>query len=260
MAHNQTTHRSATRPINTFAVRMFKRFALLVIGPVYFIFIAFVPLLCGRRQGFRGWYWRFVKRACKRLLWLLSIRTVVSEADKMTLAADANSVIVINHRSHLDGFILMDTVPDEKWFTFAAKKELCDAPLLRTGFAGAGLIEIDRKSGKVALDTLSDAVRAMSPRRSVVLFPEGTRTTTHTLGPFKAGAVLTARQTGRTIRPIVIHNSDLLLPRGRFNPRSGTVEVQVLAPFSCDLTASVDEDVERLRSAMMAAFDLGRLE
>ena len=232
-----------------------KRCVLLVFGPFYFLFIAFVPLLCARRSGFRGWYWRFVKRACSRLLWLLSIRVEMSEANKLALKNDTGSIIVINHLSHLDGFTLMDVVPAEKWITFAAKKELCDAALLRTGFKGAGLVEIDRTNGKLALETLTHAVKDMPERRSVVLFPEGTRSSNQSLGEFKAGAVLVARETGRTIRPIVILDSDKLLPRGRFLPRPGTVRIEVLPPFTSDPGASASDDIARLRSDMLVVFD-----
>lgn len=236
------------------AVRLLKRLLLVLAGPFYFLFIAFVPLLCARRKGFRGWYWRLVKRACTRLLWLLGIRPSISHADAQALGDDTNSIIVMNHRSHLDGFLLMDVVPDRKWFTFAAKKELCDAKLLSTGFKAAGLVEIDRASGKVAMETLSTAVAAMPDRQSVVLFPEGTRSTTETLGPFKAGAVLVARETGRAIRPIVILDSDTLLPRGKFSPKPGVVRMRVLPPFHCDPNRPVDEDITRLHTAMDAVF------
>ncbi len=257
MTDDPVSRDTAIVAIDPLPVRLLKRTVLVVLGPFYFLFVAFVPLLCARRKGFRGWYWRLVKRACSRLLWLLSIRAEMSDAEKQALSDDTGSIIVINHRSHLDGFTLMDVVPDDKWFTFAAKKELCDAPLLSTGFTGAGLVEIDRSSGKVALETLTNAVQEMPDRRSVVLFPEGTRTKTETLGQFKAGAVLVARETGRTIRPIVIHDSDQLLPRGKFFPFSGTIRIEVLPPFVCDLGKPVDEDVDRLRNAMMAVFDNG---
>jgi 1-acyl-sn-glycerol-3-phosphate acyltransferase len=257
MALPSSDEHAASAAIDPFVLRLIKRTALFVLGPVYFLFVAFVPMLCSGRRGFRGWYWRLVKRACSRLLWLLSIRIEMTEADTAALAADTGSLIVINHRSHLDGFALMDALPDAKWITFAAKKELCDAPLLRRGFKGAGLVEVDRKSGSVALETLTAAIRAMPARCSVVLFPEGTRTGSESLGAFKAGAVLAARSTGRTIRPIVIHDSGNLLPRGKHLPKSGTIRVEVLPPFECDLSVSVDEDVARLRGAMMAAFDAG---
>ncbi len=255
MTQRPCPRHAAPVAIDAAPVRLLKRTVLFVMGAFYFLFIAFVPLLCHKRRGFRGWYWRKIKRACSRLLWLLSIRTDMPEEERAALVADQNSIIVINHRSHLDGFALMDAIPVEKWITFAAKKELCDAALLRTGFTCAGLVEIDRSSGRVALETLSAAVRDMPARRSVVLFPEGTRTKGETLGAFKAGAVLVARETGRSIRPIVIHDSDQLLPRGKTLPRSGNIRVQVLAPFICDPDASPDDDVTRLRAVMMAAFD-----
>ncbi|GGX42678.1 hypothetical protein GCM10007385_08030 [Tateyamaria omphalii] len=257
MSLQPSNGRAAPTATDPAGLRVMKRAVLFLLGPFYFLYIAFVPLLCGRRQGFRGWYWPLVKRACSRLLWLLSIRTEMTEADRAALAADTDSIIVINHRSHLDGFALMDVMPDAKWITFAAKKELCDAALLRNGFRGAGLVEIDRKSGAVALETLNSAVHAMPARRSVVLFPEGTRTGSESVGAFKAGAVLVARATGRTIRPIVIHASDRLLPRGKHLPKSGTIRIEVLPSFECDLSASVDDDVARLRGAMMAVFDDG---
>lgn len=255
MATDTYPNDPAPRAIDPLPARLIKRGILLLLGPFYFLGIAFVPLLFARRKGFRGWYWRAVKRACSRLLWLLSIRVDVSDEARRQLRDDTGSIIVINHRSHLDGFTLMDVVPDEKWFTFAAKKELCDAALLRTGFRGAGLVEIDRNSGKVAMGTLGRAVREMPARRSVVLFPEGTRARGERLGEFKAGAVLVARETGRVIRPIVILDSDRLLPRGRFFPKSGTIRIEVLAPFECDPGATVDEDVARLRAAMLAVFE-----
>ena len=255
MAKTPDSQNMARAAIDPFWLRLIKRSVLVVLGPFYFLFIGFVPLFCARRKGFRGWYWRLVKRACSRLLWLLSIRVEMSEANKRDLARDTGSVIVINHRSHLDGFTLMDVVPDEKWFTFAAKKELFDAKLLRTGFLGAGLVEIDRKSGKVAMETLSNAVQEMPARRSVVLFPEGTRTKTQSLGEFKAGAVLVARESGRSIRPIVILDSDRLLPRGRIMPLSGKVRVVALPPFHCNPDVPVDDDVARLRAEMMSVFD-----
>lgn len=257
MSLQPPNERAATAVTDPAALRVAKRAALFLLGPFHFLYVAFVPQLCGKRRGFRGWYWRLVKRACSRLLWLLSIRTEMTEADRATLAEDTDSIIVINHRSHLDGFALMDVLPDAKWITFAAKKELCDAALLRRGFKAAGLVEIDRKSGALALETLTSAVRDMPARCSVVLFPEGTRTTSKSLGAFKGGAVIVARTIGRTIRPIVIHASDRLLPRGRYLPRNGTIRVEVLPSFECDHSATLDEDVARLRGAMMAVFEDG---
>lgn len=229
--------------------------SLFIIGPPVFLFIAYIPLLCKSRQGFRGWYWRLVKRSCSLLLWFLNIRTSISDDNIESLAKDTNSIIACNHRSLLDGFVLMDTIPDEKWFTFASKKELFDSPLLRTGFVAADLVKIDRASGRSAMQELTRAVVDMPSRRSAVMFVEGTRSTGSSLGNFKAGVVVSARKSGRKIRPIVIRHSDRLMPKGKRIPRAGTVEVCVLPAFDCDLNATVEEDLARLRSKMKDVFD-----
>jgi len=242
--------------ISTFA----KRVLLLLVGPLNFLFVAFVPAVCGARPGFRGWFWRTVSQSCSNLLWLLSIRVEISDAARAALAEDENSVIAVNHRSHLDGFSLLHVIPDHKWVTFGAKKELCQAALLRRGFTGAGLLEIDRSKGKHALESLTDAVRDMPRRRSPILFVEGTRVKCEGLGPFKAGGVLVAGATERTIRPIVIIGSDKLLPRGRFLPRTGTIRIEVLDPFTVDPSANVDDEVARLRMTMSAVYDAATRE
>ena len=252
-------HSRGPVPLDPLPVRILKRTLLVLLGPAQFLFVAFAPLICSGRRGFRGWYWRAVKRACSRLLGLLSIRVRITPEDRQALVSDTDSVIVINHRSHLDGFTLMDAIPDAKWFTFAAKREFFDMALLRTGFTAAGLVPIDRASGRIAMETLGLAVRDMPARRSVVLFPEGTRTSGETLGPFKPGAVLVARASARTIRPIVLHGSGALMPLDRRIPTSGTLHVEVLEPFHVDPDASIDDEVARLHAVMSAAYARGPL-
>lgn len=236
-------------------MRPFKLVMLVLVAPAYFGIIAGILPRCGDKPGFRGYYWRFIKRACSRLLWLMDVKTEISPAAAVALANDTDSIIVVNHRSNLDGFTLMDTIPDEKWFTFAAKKELFDSGFLSRGFRRAGLVEIDRKHGKLALNTLTNAIRQMPARRSAVLFAEGTRSGGESLGAFKPGAVLAARDTGRALRPIVIRGADRLLPRGKTIPKPGTVEIHVLPPFQCDPAATVEDDLARLHLEMCKVFD-----
>ena len=236
-------------------MRYLKLAGLLLAGPFIFAYVCVIaPRFCTGRGG-RGHQWRVTKRACSMLLRLMSVKTEMSAAARAALASDENSIIVVNHRSHLDGFTMMDTIPDEKWFTFAAKKELFGSGFLSPGFRHAGLVEIDRKNGKLALETLTDAVRDMPARRSVVLFAEGTRTTGKSLGAFKPGGVIVARETGRVIRPIVICGADTLLPRDGKIPKPGTIRLEVLAPFECNPDASIDDDLARLHLEMCKVFD-----
>jgi len=231
-----------------------KRTLLIVTGPFIFLFVAFVPTICGKRPGFRGWFWRTVSRSCSWLLWFLDVKVKISDAAVEALRTDENSIIAVNHRSHLDGFSMLHVIPDEKWVTFGAKKELCEAALLKRGFDGAGLLKIDRQKGRDALSSLTDAVAEMPSRRSPILFVEGTRATKPGLSTFKAGAVLIAQQTGRAVRPFVISHSDTLLPRGKFFPFKGTIHIDVLAQMSFDAEENTDAAVARLRAAMAAAY------
>ncbi len=232
-----------------------KRTLLIVAGPFIFLFVAFIPMLCGKRPGFRGWFWRTVSRCCSWLLWFLDVDVEISDAAREALRTDKNSIIAVNHRSHLDGFSMLHVIPDEKWVTFGAKKELCEAALLKRGFDGAGLLKIDRQKGRDALSSLTDAVAEMPKRRSPILFVEGTRSTKPGLAPFKAGAVLIAQQTGRAVRPFVISHSDKLLPRGKFFPFKGTIHIDVLDQMTVDANESTDAAVTRLRGAMAKAYD-----
>lgn len=232
-----------------------KRTLLIVTGPFIFLFVAFIPTLCGKRPGFRGWFWRTVSRSCSWLLWFLDVNVEISDAAIEALRTDENSIIAVNHRSHLDGFSMLHVIPDEKWVTFGAKKELCEAALLKRGFDGAGLLKIDRLKGRDALSSLTDAVAEMPKRRSPILFVEGTRATKPGLSPFKAGAVLIAQQTGRAVRPFVISHSDTLLPRGKFFPFKGSIHIDVLDQMQFDSEENTDAAVARLRTAMAAAYD-----
>ncbi len=232
-----------------------KRCLLVLTGPFIFLFVAFIPTVCGKRPGFRGWFWRTVSRCCSWLLWFLDVKVEISDAAVEALRTDSNSIIAVNHRSHLDGFSMLHVIPDEKWVTFGAKKELCEAALLKRGFEGAGLLKIDRQKGRDALSSLTDAIAAMPERRSPILFVEGTRATKPGLAPFKAGAVLIAQKTGRAVRPFVISHSDKLLPRGKVFPFKGTIHIDVLDQMHFDAEENTDAAVARLRSAMASAYD-----
>ncbi|MDV7143543.1 lysophospholipid acyltransferase family protein [Tropicimonas sp. TH_r6] len=236
-------------------LHLLKRLALLVVGPLLFLFICLAPHVCERRRGFRAWYWRLVPRACGWLLWFLSIRVEISPKATARMAQDENSIFAVNHRSHLDGFALLSNVPNEKWVTFGAKKEFFSNFFVGRGFRAAGLVSIDRARGSDALRHLATAVREMPRRRSLILFPEGTRSHSAGLAPFKAGVVIVAREAERSIRPVVIAGSDTLLPRDRKLPSPGVIRIDVLESFHCDDQATVDADLQRLQSAMSDAYE-----
>ncbi len=232
-----------------------KRILLLFYGPLVFLFIAFAPVFCGHKRGFRRWYWRTLRRSIGWLMDALSIKVEISEVSRARLAADVDSVIAVNHKSNLDVLALMVAIPNEKWVTFSAKKELAKMPFFKGGIKGAGIILVDRENVKSALGDLIVAVAKQPRQCSLILFPEGTRTRAKGLGSFKAGAILIARRNEKTIRPICILNSDKLMPPKAFYPRPGTIRVEVLDSYQPQLSLRVRDDADQLQRYMSTAYD-----
>jgi len=94
----------------------------------------------------------------------------------------------------------------------------------------------------------------------VVLAPEGTRTVSPTMAPFKKGAFHLAMQAGVPMVPIVIHNAGDVAPKGDFVFRAATVEVEVLPPVDTSTwrAETIAEHVREVRN--MFARTLGQPE
>jgi putative phosphoserine phosphatase/1-acylglycerol-3-phosphate O-acyltransferase len=111
------------------------------------------------------------------------------------------------------------------------KQEIRSIPILGKVMEMAGTVFVDRKN-------TADAIKAMEPlvdairkeRRSICIAPEGTRTLSPKLGPFKKGAFHLALQAGVPIVPIVIHNAGDVAPKNEFVMRPASVRVDVLPP------------------------------
>ncbi len=157
------------------------------------------------------------------------------------------AVYLFNHQSQFDMVVLAAVLG--AGFTGIVKKEVTAnpifGPLLR--FAGATFIDrSDTASAKAALAPVIDTLRG---GLSLVVAPEGTRSRTPRVGPFKKGAFHIAMQAGVPVVPIVIRNAGEIAWRDSAVVRKGTVDVAVLPPI--DVTGwapeNLDADVERVR-------------
>ena len=96
--------------------------------------------------------------------------------------------------------------------------------------------------------------------KSVVLAPEGTRTISPKMAPFKKGAFHLAMQAGVPMVPIVIRNAGDVAPKGDFVFRPATVDVEVLPPVDTSnwRRETIDKHVREVRN--MFARVLGQPE
>jgi len=136
-------------------------------------------------------------------------------------------VFVFNHQSQADVIILPTLL--RRNLAGVGKKEIGDVPVLGTLMKIGGTVLIDRENNRSARESMKPLIDVMLKEgRSVCIAPEGTRSTSTTLGRFKKGAFHLAMQAGVPIVPVVIHNAIDVAPRGQFILRPATVKITVL--------------------------------
>jgi 1-acyl-sn-glycerol-3-phosphate acyltransferase len=163
-------------------------------------------------------------------------------------------LFVANHQSSVDIWALLRVMPTRA--RFVAKQELFRIPLFGRILAATGFVPIDRGNRAEAIRSLDRAARAVRSGRSLVLFPEGTRSRDGRLQPFKKGAFHLALRSGAPIVPVAIAGSFAVMPRSVFPVRPGRVDVWFEPPI--DVAAYQPDGHEELRRRAQAAI-AGRL-
>lgn len=114
-------------------------------------------------------------------------------------------VIVANHRSLVDILALSKLRRPLKW---TSKSENFKLPFVGMALSLTNSIKINRESMRSGAEFLSQAEAEMKKGCSILLFPEGTRSKTKTMRPFKEGAFHLAKRSGSGIIPIVLTGSE----------------------------------------------------
>ncbi len=164
------------------------------------------------------------------------------------------AVFIFNHQSKADVVIAASLV--RKDIAGVGKKEIKKMPVIGQVMELGGTVLIDRDNATSAIEAMQPLVDVMREEgKSVVMAPEGTRTVSPRLAPFKKGAFHLAMQAGVPIVPIVIHNALDVAPKGDFIFRPATVEVEVLPPVDTSNWSpeTVSEHVAEVRAMFLAA-------
>ena len=166
------------------------------------------------------------------------------------------AVFLFNHQSNVDMVIIARLLRRD--ISGVGKKEIGDIPLIGRVLEFSGVVLIDRKDTQRAIETMGSLVDTMRIEgKSVCMSPEGTRSITPKLAPFKKGAFHLAIQAGVPIVPIVIQNSSDIMPKGEMIYRPATVEVEVLPPVDTSgwSVETIDEHVASVRNMYLEALD-----
>ena len=140
------------------------------------------------------------------------------------------AIFIANHQSALDPAVL--AVLLEKDFTAVAKKEARFDPRSVVASLLVDPVYVDRGNSGQAREALDAVVQRLRDGTSLMIFPEGTRSPTATLGPFRKGAFHLALQSGLPVVPVVLRNTGELMWRGSLVVNSGTIDVCVHPPIA----------------------------
>ncbi len=152
----------------------------------------------------------------------------VSVEGKKNIKKNTSYIIVSNHQSYYDIFLIYGWLGvDIKW---VMKKELRKVPGLGISCEKIGHIFIDRSNTQVAIESMNKVKQKLVNGTSVVIFPEGTRTTTGELSPFKRGAFKMAFDVGLSILPVTLVGTMDILPTRSFNLLPGKAKMVIHEP------------------------------
>ncbi len=113
---------------------------------------------------------------------------------------------------------------------FMAKKEIASFPLVKDWMWVMDCVFVDRKNKTQARSSLHDAIEMVKKGRSIVVFPEGTRSKNGQLGKFKGGAMKIAMETGAKIVPVYLEGTRACFEETG-NVTSGSIKVRFLDPI-----------------------------
>ncbi len=169
-------------------------------------------------------------------------------------------VMVSNHQSMLDILVLYRLFVHFKW---VSKAELFKVPFSGWNMSMNRYIKLHRTSRTSIRRMMEDSRRTLESGSSVMIFPEGTRSTSGRVERFKEGAFRIARDSGKPILPIVLYGTGNALPKHGFWVRGKhRLQVQILdeIPPETFREMTVEELTEHTRNLITEEYEKMRKE
>ena len=191
---------------------------VLVMGPVLLL-----PSFMARYIA-RFWGWLAHKQ-----LYIVGIR----QREYGSKHLDKQVIYAVKHQSAWETIIL-------SWLlnapAFVLKVELLRLPIIGLFFIKTGCIPVDRADGMRALKKMRNAALELAAqRRSMLIFPQGTRVPSGASKPYEIGVFALYESTGLPVVPVAL-NSGLVWPRNSWLKHPGTVDIHFLQPIQPGLT------------------------
>lgn len=169
-------------------------------------------------------------------------------------------IFMVNNQSDFDILIILANIPGQ--FRWLAKKELFQIPVLGSVIKSAGYIEIDIKDKKKAISALDVAALRLQEGKSIMSFPEGTRSRLGEIKSFKQGTFYMAINSCVPIVPVTIVGSGGIMPKRSMKINPGRVKLIIDSPIDVkNYTLEVRHElIKVVRSTIIKNYDSFRPE
>jgi len=186
------------------------------------------------------------------VLGVLGVRLEVTGAGRSDFPRPC--LFVVNHESFVDIPVLFRALPVP--LRFLAKVELRQVPFVAHFITAMGMVFVDRRDSDAARESIEEVAEVLRSGACLVAFPEGTRSRSGEIRPFKTGAFVAAIKAGVPVVPIKIEGSAAVLPPDGFSPRPGRVRLIVGAAISSS-GLSLEDRRSLADKAQLRLADLG---
>lgn len=220
---------------------------LLVGTPIVaLVFVFTAPFDAGRYAAGRAF--RLVAVTAMKLnpLWKLETRGRLSDPRRPY-------VVVANHESYADIFLISCFPWEMKWLS---KDTVFKIPFMGWMMQMAGDIKLVRGNRDSAADAIVQCRDRLAKKVSIMIFPEGTRSRSGEMLPFKDGAFRLAIETGSPILPIAVAGTRHAMAKGTFKFQRAHAIAAHLAPI--ETTGLTMNDITALKERARVAIDEGR--
>ena len=157
-------------------------------------------------------------------------------------------IYMCNHVSNIDPPIVIPAIP--KRTSVLVKKEVFRIPVLATAMRLGQLVPVDRTDRDSAISSLKKAQDVLASGVNMTVFPEGTRSKTGDLLPFKKGPFYMALESDVSVVPMTVLGTREIWPKGRFAIKPGIATVVFHSPIDPKQYPERDALVDAVRKAI----------
>ena len=157
-------------------------------------------------------------------------------------------VLVSNHQSIMDIWIYMAALPIK--IAFFAKQELLKVPILGRDILNQGHFFVDRNNPRNAIKQLEKVKQKVKTGRTILIFPEGTRSIDGEIAAFKRGAFQIALETNAVIVPVCIQGSGAVLPKSSLWITPKNVNICIGEPLRPNVSQNVAKQAKELAKSV----------